>query len=540
MSGSHSLASGGRKPPDALTKSGGLRPQLASHGWRRWLRWALVLAVVLVPAGPALAQAVQVWVGSKAFTESVILGEIVRLFCEAHGHPAGHRAELGGSQVLWKALKNREIDVYTEYTGTLTNELLRGEKTADDESLKKALAKHGVGLLGRLGFDDSYALGLRDDVAERLQVTKISDLAKPEMKGLRLGFSEEFKDRPDGWPSLKRRYKLPQEAGMPMLHSVALRGLVQGKVDVIDLYTTDAEIRQYGLRVLKDDLGVFPAYDAVLLYRLDLDQRAPDLVKALGRLVGKISTDKMIALNSKVQIDGQSEGQAAAEFLNEEFNLGIDLSPFQASPWIRVWERFWQNTRQHLFLVAVSLALAVLIAVPLGVVSYKVPALGQPILGTVGVIQTLPSMALLVFMIPLLGLGAWPAITALFLYSLLPIVRNTYQGLVEIPTGLRESALVLGLPPRARLWRVELPMASRSILTGIKVAAVINVGTATIGALIGAGGYGEPILTGIRLDNVGLILQGAVPAAALALLVQGLFGLAERWLVPRGLRLQSA
>jgi osmoprotectant transport system permease protein len=507
---------------------------------RPWLRIVAVFAVLLVPAGPALAQAIQVWVGSKAFTESVILGEIVRLFCEAHGYPTQHKGDLGGSPMLWAALKKGEIDLYPEYTGTLRKELLKGENVPDDESLKKALAPHGIGLLGRLGFDDSYALGMREDLAERLKIRNISDLAKPEHKGLRLGFSEEFKDRPDGWPNLVERYRLPQKAGMPMLHSVALRGLVQGKVDVIDLYTTDAENRQYGLRVLHDDLRAFPAYDAVLIYRLDLQKRAPELVKALHKLVNKIDTKKMIALNSKVLIDRKSEGLTAAEFLNEDLGLGIDLTPFQASPWRRILERFWQNTRQHLFLVAVSLALAVLIAVPLGVVSYKVPALGQPILGTVGVIQTLPSMALLVFMIPLLGVGAWPAITALFLYSLLPIVRNTYQGLVEIPTGLRESAEVLGLPPRARLWQVELPMASRSILTGIKIAAVINVGTATIGALIAAGGYGEPILTGIRLNDVGLILQGAVPAAVLALLVQGLFGLAERWVVPRGLRLQSA
>jgi osmoprotectant transport system permease protein len=506
---------------------------------RRWLQFLVVFAALLIAAGPALAQAVRVWVGSKAFTESVILGEIVKLFCKAHGHPAEHKADLGGSQVLWKALLKGEIDVYTEYTGTLKSELLPGEDLSDDESLRKALARHGVGLVGRLGFNDSYALGMREEQAERLGVRTISDLKKHP--NLRVGFSEEFLDRKDGWPNLKARYGLPQTSGTPMLHSVALRGLVQGKLDLIDLYTTDAEIRKYRLRVLRDDRGAFPTYEAVLIYRLDLEKRAPDLVRALGKLVNAIDQDQMITLNSRVQLDGKSEGLAAAEFLNEKFGLNIDPATVEAaSPWQRRLDRFWRNTKEHLFLVAVSLTLAVLIAVPLGVLSYKVPALGQPILGTVGVIQTLPSMALLVFMIPLLGLGAWPAITALFLYSLLPIVRNTYQGLLEIPTGLRESALVLGLPPRARLWRVELPMASRSILTGIKVAAVINVGTATIGALIGAGGYGEPILTGIRLDDVALILQGAVPAAALALLVQGLFGLAERWVVPRGLRLQSA
>ncbi len=143
-------------------------------------------------------------------------------------------------------------------------------------------------------------------------------------------------------------------------------------------------------------------------------------------------------------------------------------------------------------------------------------------------------------MIPLLGIGGPPAVLALFLYSLLPIVRNTYTGLREIPPAIRESAAALGLPPFARLQIVELPMASRSILGGIKTSAVINVGTATLGALIGAGGYGQPILTGLRLDNVGLILEGAVPAAVLAIVVQGVFEIAEQLLVPKGLRLKPA
>ena len=125
----------------------------------------------------------------------------------------------------------------------------------------------------------------------------------------------------------------------------------------------------------------------------------------------------------------------------------------------------------------------------------------------------------------------------MFLYSLLPIVRNTATGLREIPSSIHQSALALGLPSLARLWHVELPLGSRSILSGIKTAAVINVGTATIGALIGAGGYGQPILTGVRLANLNLILQGAIPAAVMALLAQAFFAMAERWLVPRGLRL---
>ena len=164
---------------------------------------------------------------------------------------------------------------------------------------------------------------------------------------------------------------------------------------------------------------------------------------------------------------------------------------------------------------------AIAVSIPLGVIAARRPRLGPLILTTTGVIQTIPSLALLVFMIPWLGIGAKPALVALFLYSLLPIVRNTATGLRDIPVSLRESAEALGLPATARLLRIELPMASRSILAGIKTAAVINVGTATIGALIGAGGFGQPILTGIRRDDLSMILfEGAIPAALLALAVQ--------------------
>jgi len=200
--------------------------------------------------------------------------------------------------------------------------------------------------------------------------------------------------------------------------------------------------------------------------------------------------------------------------------------------------RLRQHTEEHLSLVLVSLAAAVVISIPLGILAAKRRRLGQIILAVTGTIQTIPSLALLVFMIPVLGIGPRPAIAALFLYSLLPIVRNTYAGLTGIAADVRESAEALGLPSVARLRLIELPLASPTILAGIKTSAVINVGTATLGALIGAGGYGQPILTGIRLANVGLILEGAVPAALMALGAQAAFELLEPALVPRGLRLR--
>jgi osmoprotectant transport system permease protein len=231
-------------------------------------------------------------------------------------------------------------------------------------------------------------------------------------------------------------------------------------------------------------------------------------------------------MNAGVTLDGRSESEVAGEFVNTLFEKPAARKPAEHRAPIL------QYTVEHLELTGLSLAVAVLAGLPLGIIASRRPRFARAVLGITGVVQTIPSLALLVFMIPLLGIGFAPAVVALFLYSLLPIVRNTCTGLLDIPLPLRESAIALGLSDGARLRRVELPLATRSVLAGIKTAAVINIGTATLGALIGAGGYGQPILTGIRLNDVRLILEGAVPAALLALLVQWLFDLIERWLLP--------
>jgi osmoprotectant transport system permease protein len=252
----------------------------------------------------------------------------------------------------------------------------------------------------------------------------------------------------------------------------------------------------------------------------------------------------MVEMNRRVKIDRESESVVAAAFLSK--SLDIDV----AAP---IAETFWKRQRrllgEHLFLVMVSLTLAIVVSLPMGIVAARRPKTGQVILAAVGIIQTIPALALLVLLMPLpwprpdprpdiLGIGTETAIAALFLYSLLPIVRNTHAGLKGIDPSIRETAEALGLSARAKLLRIELPLASRTILAGIKTAAVINVGFATLGALIHAGGYGQPILTGLRLDRIDLILEGAVPAAVLAVLTQLLFELTERAVVPKGLRLR--
>jgi osmoprotectant transport system permease protein len=285
---------------------------------------------------------------------------------------------------------------------------------------------------------------------------------------------------------------------------------------------------------LRDDRGVFREYKAFVLYRADLAARVPEFVAALGQLAGAIEPAAMREMNARVRLDGETERAVAARFLHERF--GWDVAAAEPAAAVRVARDVGRATLEHLALVAVSLAAAIAVAVPLGIYAHRRPRLAAGILGVVGILQTIPSMAVLVFLVPLVGLGWKPAVVALFLYGLLPIVRGTFNGLAGIPTHLRESAEVLGLDGRSRLLMVELPLASRSILAGIKTAAVIAVGTATIGGLIGAGGYGEAILAGIRRADAGLLMQGAVPAAALALLIQAACDVLERFLVPAGLR----
>jgi osmoprotectant transport system permease protein len=466
-------------------------------------------------------------VGSKVFTESVVLGEVATRTLMASGTPAVHRRELGGTRILWDALQRGDLDVYPEYTGTLSEEIFSGKVPATLEALGPALGSRGVRIGAVLGFADSYALGMKEATAERLGVRRISDLLRH--RELRFAFSNEFLDRGDGWRALQRAYALPQADVRGMDHDLAYRGLASGAFEVTDVYSTDAEVKELGLRVLEDDRRHFPDYQALLLLREAA--ATPAVLAALSRLNGRISVSDMVAMNARAKVDRVPEARIAADFLQHN---GVD-APTPALPSLA--RRLLGYLRDHLVVVGVSLAGAVLVGLPLGILAARRPRLGQVVLGAVGVLQTLPSLALLVLMIPLLGIGARPAIAALFLYGLLPVVRNTHAGLTGIPGELREAAEALGLSPLARLLHIELPLASPSILAGIQTSAVICVGTATLGALVGAGGFGQPILTGIRLDNVGLLLEGAVPAALLALVVQGGFELLGRFVVPRGLRL---
>jgi len=486
-----------------------------------WLAGLLLLASTGLWAQQSPQAAQSLRIGSKRFTESYILAQVLAQTAAPHG-PVEVKAGLGNTAIVYAALRAGSIDLYPEYLGTIDREILGNDgKPSSIENMREQLKPLGLGVDIAFGFNDGYALAVRADTAARLRLAKLSDLAAhPE---LRLGLSNEFIGRADGWAGLARRYGLAQKpTGLD--HGLAYAAIADGQVDVIDIYTTDAKIAQLGLKVLADTQAYFPRYDAVVLYRLDVPQRFPAAWAAMHRLAGRIDEPAMIAMNARAELQGTSFDLIARDHL-----AGAAAAPGQAA------RGFWDKlvgpdllrlTWQHLTLVFVSVGCAVLIGVPLAVL---VAPFGGPrafVLGASGLLQTIPSIALLAALISLTNqIGAVPALVALTLYSLLPIMRNCCTGLAEVPAGLKLAGTALGFTRLQRLWLIELPLALPTLVAGICTATSIAVGTATIAAFIGAGGFGERIVTGLALNDKQLLLAGALPSAALALAFEGLFGL---------------
>ncbi|MBW8843901.1 MAG: ABC transporter permease subunit [Burkholderiales bacterium] len=487
-----------------------------------------LLLTLLVAWFAGLAQAAPLQVGSKRFTESYLLGELVTQTLAAQGVAAEHRQGLGNTAILATALQQGQIDIYPEYTGTIVRELLKRDSPADAQAplaqinawLAPLQLKAGV----PLGFNNSYALAMREADAARLGIATISDLAG-KAPTLKLGLSHEFLARADGWPALQRAYALKLQPGTGLDHGLAYQALADGQVDLIDVYTTDAQLARQPVRVLRDDRAFFPRYDAVLLMRAAVDD------KPLQGLAGRLPEQAMIRLNAAAELDGRPFAEVARDFLQ---------SGASAAPTARqgVWARLVapdlaKLLGQHLALVLVSLALAVAVAVPLGIAAHRLPRLAAPVMAAVGLLQTLPSLALLAFLIALVGrIGFVPALLALFVYALLPIVRNTHAGLQAVSTGLAEAARALGMTRGQTLRAIELPLALPTLMAGVKTAAVTNVGTATVAAFVGAGGLGERIVAGLAVNDSALMLAGALPAAALAVVVQLVFDALERRVTP--------
>ena len=489
---------------------------------RSWLALVLMLASMLWHY-PADASAQTIVVGSKPFTENFILAEISAQLLEANGFTMERRLGLGGTLITWEALKNNEIHLYPEYSGTLLQAIYSG-RNLSAQQLPAALAAESLVSVAALGFNNSYALAVTEETAEALGMTQISALVQhPDLSA---GFSHEFLNRGDGWPALKRHYGLTQ-ATVGLEHALAYGALSGGSIDITDAYTTDGELDNFNLRLLTDDREFFPRYDALLLANRELPDNAAQVLQTLE---GALDEPTMRALNRRVAVDKVSPATAASEFL-KTINIASN-----ATARYTLMVRVARNTAVHLQLTLTALALACLVAIPLAVTVANREQLARGLLYVTGLLQTIPALALLALLIPVMGLGLAPAITVLFLYSLLPIVRNTLTGLFALDPTLKELARGMGMSRRQQLLKVELPLALPAILAGVKTAAIISIGTATLAAFVGAGGLGEPIITGLNLNDSRLILEGAIPAALLAIAVELLFELLERGLIPQHLK----
>ncbi len=491
-----------------------------------FLRQVLVntLAIVLAMVFTRFAIAQQpIAVGSKTFSESHVLAELSAQLLEAEGFVVERKLGLGGTLISYEALRSGELDIYPEYTGTLIRAVFN-EGDLDESGLRQRLAEAGLRFPVRFGFNNSYALAVPQSVAKALDLKQISDLrSQPD---LRFAFSHEFVNRDDGWPAVRSLYQLPQQAS-GIEHTLAYRALAAGQLDVTDAYTTDGELAVFDLELLDDDLELFPTYYAGLLVRDDLP---PEITTVLSRLEGRLDEKVMQSLNQRVVTDGETPAAVAGAFLVES---GLTKELQMQDSVLRAVTR---NTLVHLKLTALALFLGCVIAIPLALGVARYPRLASTLQYTAGLVQTIPALALLALLIPVLGLGQPTAVLALFLYSLLPIVRNTLAGLFSVDPLLKAVAESLGLTYRQQLFRIELPLAMPMILAGVRTAAVISIGTATLAAFVGAGGLGQPIITGLSLNDHGLILQGAIPAAALAVLAEFAFEALERYAVPAHLR----
>lgn len=494
---------------------------------RRSLYFLLAIAFVLSATARGVDRPLVI--GSKNFPESYLLGEIMAQMLEEAGFAVERRFGLGGTLIGFQALENGSIDLYAEYSGTLERAILKLPGRPSYRELQGLLReRYRMELLEPLGLNNSYALTMQRAEAERRKIATISDLLQHPT--LRFGFTHDFVNRPDGWPGLARAYGLSARPEA-VEHSLAYAAIMSNKLDVTDAYTTDGEIPRFDMVVLRDDRQFFPLYLAAPLLRNGLDPRVSEV---LSPLAGQISDAEMQAMNNRAGSTAGDFGTIATDFLRAK-----GLTQRRPAEQAGFWKELWPRLIRHLYLTGVGLLAGMVVAIPLGVLLYRVPRLGRPVVYFAGMLQTIPSLALLAFMIPVFGIGVEPAIAALFLYALLPILRNTALALFTIDPVIKKVSVGMGLTTWQQLWNVELPLAVPTILGGIKTAAIINIGTATLATYIGAGGLGEPIAAGLAINSRQLILEGAIPAALLAIATEVAFELLEKVVVPRHL-LQKA
>jgi osmoprotectant transport system permease protein len=524
---------------------------------RKVLRFGLILWTAMVARSTnAQSQTSQssptsqrIVVASKPFGESYLLCEMFSQLLESRGFSVDRRPGLGATEIAFGALRTNAIDVYPEYTGTgliaVLHDSLPDSVAADSRAVFAHVARRFADLyhvrwLPPLGFQNTYAIAVTRQSATRYHLRTLSDLAR-ESPHLTAGFTPDFIGRSDGLVGLQRVYGIHPRAVRPLAPAVKYQALASGAVDVIDGYSTDGLLSKYDLVTLVDDRHFFPPYEAAALVSGQLEQRSPAAIAALTLLSGRLDEQTMRKLNRRVEVDEEDVRRVASDELAALGLVGRAEVARAASGQARngfaqyMWDRratLAALTGRHLLLVGLALFAAVIVALPLGLALERTRPLAEPTIGALGVLQTIPSIALLAFMIPLLGIGVIPALVALWLYALYPIARGTYTGVRDADPEAVSAAEALGTTPVQRLMWVRLPLAAPVIMAGIRTAAVITVGAATLAAFIGAGGLGEPIVAGLALADTRMILSGALPAAALALAVDGVLGLVERLVAP--------
>ena len=461
-------------------------------------------------------------VGSKNFNENYLLAEIISQLLENNGHQVERKFGLGGTLICYEALKKGEIDLYVEYTGTLSQAILDLPLQSSDTTIGLALQEQGLALLEPFGFNNTYAIAVRKSDADTYGLKDIGDLKQvPQLEKV---FSHEFLERADGWPGLSRAYDLDAMIDVRGIeHGLAYQAISQGAIGVTDVYSTDGELVRYELAVLQDSRGYFPSYFAAPLVSLSMPENIQVL---LDEVANSIDDQYMQRLNAQVVFAGKTFAEVAAYYWQQRGVVSQRVMP-------TLWSDLYRNTLRHLQLTGIALGLAVIVGLLASLLVYQHTRLAAGVIYFCGLLQTIPSIALLALMIPIFGIGVLPAIIALFLYSLLPILRNAVTALANVDASLVKVATALGLTEADRLRHVLLPLSLPAIFAGIRTAAVISIGTATLAAFIGAGGLGDPIVVGLSLDNTEMILQGAVPAALLAIITEVLFGSIEARLTRR-------
>ncbi|CAN5637635.1 glycine betaine ABC transporter substrate-binding protein [soil metagenome] len=483
---------------------------------------AIQVLISLLFSSYSFSQPVKV--GAKHFNEGYILSEIISQLLERNDFEVERKFNLGGTLICYSALKNNEIDIYPEYSGTISEEILKNPELKSIEEIKRKLKeKEGLNTIDKFGFNNTYALTMKKSKADQLGIKKISDLQK--YSELNFSLSYEFLKRNDGWEKLALAYSLKNKP-TGIEHGLSYRALDENKIDLTDAYSTDGEINKYGLIILEDDKNFFPKYDALMIYN---NKITPEQIKIFDGLKNTITEEEMQKMNSEVLFSNKTYQQVATEFLNSKNFKGVSNNVSSSN-------EILSKLIRHLYLTGVSLFFSIIIGIPLAVLIYRFRGISGPVIYVTGLLQTIPSIALLAFMIPFFGIGVLPAIIALFLYALLPIVRNTYTGLITVDPQLKKVAEGMGLTFIQKLRYIEIPLSVPAIISGIKTAAIINVGTATLAAFIGAGGLGEFIVTGLALNNTDLILKGAIPAALLAIFFEVFFEVVERFFVSKHLK----